>query len=39
MIEIVDDDSDLVPCTHCHREFPRSELRNGVCAECIANDY
>lgn len=39
MIKMVDDDCDLAPCTHCHREFPRSELRNGVCAECIANDY
>jgi Zn finger protein HypA/HybF involved in hydrogenase expression len=35
----VDDEPELVRCTHCHREFPRTELRNGVCPECIANDY
>jgi len=33
------DDTELTPCAHCGRDVPRSELRNGVCPECIANDY
>jgi len=35
----MENENDLTPCAHCGRTVPRSELRNGVCAECIANDY
>jgi Zn finger protein HypA/HybF involved in hydrogenase expression len=35
----MDDDNDLVRCAHCGHAVPRNELRNGVCPECIANDY
>jgi NMD protein affecting ribosome stability and mRNA decay len=36
---MMDDEHDLEACAHCGRAVPRGELRNGVCAECIANDY
>ncbi len=35
----MDEEEELVACSHCGHRVPRTELRNGVCAECIANDY